>query len=197
MLPSPGKLELNTNGCFYESINKAGYGGVLRDSSGKWVLGYYGKATSTSSLEVEIWAIYRGLTVIFKKGISSVILEFDSSVTVNFCNEGPPPDHPWHDYGVVGISYDVSRELVTSLIWAVVPKFVTHPQRHIIEEVRRLAGGTNSIITHIYRQANQTADCLARLGSQQEDDLIVTSSIPFAAREFALADAMGVGHLRT
>lgn len=85
-------------------------------------------------------------------------------MAVNFCNKGPPLDHP---------------------------------PRHIIEEVRRLVGRTNSIITHIYRQANQTADCLARLGGQQQDELIVTSSIPFASREYARADAMGVGHLRT
>lgn len=46
------------------------------------------------------------------------------------------------------------------------------------------------------KQTNQTVDCLARLGSQQDQDLVVSSTIPFAVREFALVDAMGVGHLR-
>ncbi|KAI8570553.1 hypothetical protein RHMOL_Rhmol01G0043500 [Rhododendron molle] len=72
-----------------------------------------------------------------------------------------------------------------------------HPQRHIVEEARRIAARTKSTIAYIYRLASQTADCLARLGSEQDEDLIVSSSIPFAAREFALAAAMGVGHLRT
>ncbi|KAI8570556.1 hypothetical protein RHMOL_Rhmol01G0043800 [Rhododendron molle] len=72
-----------------------------------------------------------------------------------------------------------------------------HSQQHIVEETRRIAARTNSTITYIYRLPNQTTDCLARLGSQQDEDLIVLSSIPFAAREFALAAAMSVGHLRT
>lgn len=50
------------------------------------------------------------------------------------------------------------------------------------------AGRTNSTITHIFRQANKAADCLARLGSQQEEKLIVTSNVPFAAREFRLGN---------
>ncbi|XP_058189471.1 uncharacterized protein LOC131307071 [Rhododendron vialii] len=158
-----GHLKLNTDGCFYESTNTAGFRGVIRDSSGNWILGYYGKATCTSSLEVEIWAIYRGLTIILEKGMSNVTIEFDSSVAVGFYNEGPPVDHP---------------------------------HRHVVEEARRIAAWTNSSVVHIYRQANQTADCLARLGSQQNQNLVVSSSIPFAVREFALADAMGVGHLR-
>lgn len=64
-----------------------------------------------------------------------------------------------------------------------------HAHRYMVEEAKRIAG-TNATISHIFRQANQLADCLARLGSQQEEKLIVT-------REFVLADVMGVGHLRT
>ncbi|KAI8525056.1 hypothetical protein RHMOL_Rhmol13G0198400 [Rhododendron molle] len=59
------------------------------------------------------------------------------------------------------------------------------------------AGRTNSIITPtLFRQANQAADCLARLGSQEEE-LIITSNVSFAAREFVLVDVMGVSHIRT
>ncbi|KAI8536255.1 hypothetical protein RHMOL_Rhmol10G0242400 [Rhododendron molle] len=49
---------------------------------------------------------------------------------------------------------------------------VDHPHRHIVEEARRIAARTNSFVVHIYRQANQTANCLARLGSQQNQDLV-------------------------
>lgn len=72
-----------------------------------------------------------------------------------------------------------------------------HPQRHTVEEARRVATGTNSSVSHIFRQANQTADCLAQLGSQQEEDLILTRDVPGAAREFVIDDALGVGRLRT
>lgn len=60
---------------------------------------------------------------------------------------------------------------------------------------RRLAGRASSSINHIFHQAD--ADSLALLGSQQEEDLIVTKNDLFTAKEFTLADAMGVGHIRT
>lgn len=69
-----------------------------------------------------------------------------------------------------------------------------HKIKHILEEARRLSTGS---ISHIFRQANQTADCLAHLGFQQEEDLIVTRNVPFPVREFVMANALGVGNLRT
>lgn len=44
----------------------------IRNCSGAWILGYYGKLTSGSSLESELWVIYRGLTIILEKGIQDV-----------------------------------------------------------------------------------------------------------------------------
>lgn len=77
---------------------------------------------SSSNLEAEIWALYRGLTIILQKGMANVKIESDSSVAVQYIRDGPPPDHP---------------------------------QRHIVEEARRsVAAGTNSTISHIFRQAN-------------------------------------------
>lgn len=39
-------------------------------------------------------------------------------------------------------------------------------------------------LAHTYSQANQSVDCLAGLGSQEEEELIVTTNVPIAAREF-------------
>lgn len=47
-----------------------------------------------SSLETEIWSIYRGLTIILGKEKNNVQLESDSSVAVNLINEGAPGNHP-------------------------------------------------------------------------------------------------------
>lgn len=44
-----------------------------------------------------------------------------------------------------------------------------HTHRCLVEEARRIVGKTESIISHTFHQANQAADCLARLGPQQED----------------------------
>lgn len=91
--PSIGNIKLNTDGCWYESIRKAGFRGIFRDDQGKWVLGYHGKLAAGSSLETEIWGIYRGLTIILEKGLSNVHIESDSLKAVLF-NEGPSVNHP-------------------------------------------------------------------------------------------------------
>lgn len=69
LLPLSGEIKHNMDGCYYEFNKKAGFGGVFRDSSGKWILGFYGKATSTCGFEAELWAIYRGVTIILEKGM--------------------------------------------------------------------------------------------------------------------------------
>ncbi|XP_058216595.1 uncharacterized protein LOC131327444 [Rhododendron vialii] len=90
-----GNLKLNTDGCFYESTYMTGYGGVIRDSSGIWILGYYGKATSTQQLGSGDMSYIQRPHYHFGKGqMSNVTIQSDSSVAVGFCNEGSPIDHP-------------------------------------------------------------------------------------------------------
>ncbi|KAG5522319.1 hypothetical protein RHGRI_034486 [Rhododendron griersonianum] len=43
-----------------------------------------------------------------------------------------------------------------------------HPQQALIEDSRILMTRTQSTLGHIYRQANQSADNLAHLGAEQE-----------------------------
>lgn len=49
---------------------------------------------SDTSLETEIWAIYRGWTIIFEKNKPEVVIESDSSIAVKLVNEGAPENHP-------------------------------------------------------------------------------------------------------
>lgn len=92
--PTAGSLKLNTDGCWYESTRKAGFGGLFRDAQGEWVLGYHGRMVANSSLETEIWAIYRGLTIILEKGLSNVQVESDSQTAVLLFNDGANTNHP-------------------------------------------------------------------------------------------------------
>ncbi|KAI8535084.1 hypothetical protein RHMOL_Rhmol10G0147600 [Rhododendron molle] len=55
--PCAGKIKLNTDGCWYLSNRKVGFGGIFRDDKGEWILGYYGKPVCKTSLVVEIWGI--------------------------------------------------------------------------------------------------------------------------------------------
>ncbi|CAL5338693.1 unnamed protein product [Camellia sinensis] len=92
--PTVGKLKLNTDGCLKGNPWQAGYGGLLRDEAGTWIWGYYGKLGHCSSLEAEIWAIYKGLTILFQKGSRDVQIEFDSEQAINQILHGPTQHSP-------------------------------------------------------------------------------------------------------
>ncbi|CAL5366927.1 unnamed protein product [Camellia sinensis] len=81
-MPS-GQIKLNTDGCVRGDRGNGGFGGLFRDDSGIWIYGYFGKLEVCSSLEAELWGIYRGLTVIFKKGYIDVLIESDSVEAVD------------------------------------------------------------------------------------------------------------------
>lgn len=78
--PCTSSIKLNTDGCWYESKGKGGFGGLFRYSRGYWILGFFGKLLCDSSLKAELWGIYRGLTIILEKSLVSVSIESDSSL---------------------------------------------------------------------------------------------------------------------
>ncbi|KAI8554787.1 hypothetical protein RHMOL_Rhmol05G0124000 [Rhododendron molle] len=152
-----GNIKLNVDGCWYNADRNAGLGGIIRDTNGTWVLGFYGKMIAESSTEAEIWSIYRGLTIILEKGLANVDIESDSLIAVNIINAGTPGNHP---------------------------------QSIIINDAKMLLQQTKSKLTHIYRTANQCADHLARMGAEQNDNLVVLDQAPISIREFLIRDCL-------
>ncbi|KAI8573825.1 hypothetical protein RHMOL_Rhmol01G0305500 [Rhododendron molle] len=49
---------------------------------------------------------------------------------------------------------------------------------------------TNTLIAHIFRSANQSADQLARVGEEQDKELVVQNDMPISIREFVLRDSL-------
>lgn len=49
-----------------------------------------------------------------------------------------------------------------------------HPQGPLVQDAKMLAIRIHTTIGHTYRQANQTADCLARMGAEQDEILVIT-----------------------
>lgn len=43
-----------------------------------------------------------------------------------------------------------------------------NPQGQLVEDAKMLAIRTHTAIGHTYRQSNQTANCLARMGAEYE-----------------------------
>ncbi|KAF5932569.1 hypothetical protein HYC85_028740 [Camellia sinensis] len=82
-LPPPGKLKLNTDGSSKGDPSDGGFGGLIRDERGMWLCGYFGKLTNCTCIEVEIWALYRGLTIAFEKGYKDLSIESDSQYAID------------------------------------------------------------------------------------------------------------------
>ncbi|CAL5413457.1 unnamed protein product [Camellia sinensis] len=87
-----GTLKLNTDGC-YRMARPGGFRGLLRDETGAWICGFYGKLENCTSLEAELWAVYKGLTIILQKGFHKVIIETDATEVVKLLEEGPGKHH--------------------------------------------------------------------------------------------------------
>ncbi|KAL7262612.1 hypothetical protein ACSBR1_000886 [Camellia fascicularis] len=64
-----GKIKLNTDGCARGDPGEGGFGGLFHDETGIWLCGFFGKLETCYSLEVEMWGIYRGLTIVLEKGL--------------------------------------------------------------------------------------------------------------------------------
>lgn len=61
--PPKDWVKLNTNGASQGNPGKAGGGGVIRDSFGKWVKGFSRSIGVATSVMVECWAIRDGLVL--------------------------------------------------------------------------------------------------------------------------------------
>ncbi|KAL7265055.1 hypothetical protein ACSBR1_002914 [Camellia fascicularis] len=86
--PFVSKLKMNTDGSTKGDPGEGGFGGLIRDERGIWLIGYYGKLDVCTSLEVELWAIYRGLTIAFEKGYKDLTIETDSLSAIELLKEG-------------------------------------------------------------------------------------------------------------
>ncbi|CAL5370879.1 unnamed protein product [Camellia sinensis] len=63
--------------------------GIFSDDTGIWLYGYFGKLEECTSLEAELWGIYRGLTIILEKGYVDVMIETDSTKAVELMQTKP------------------------------------------------------------------------------------------------------------
>jgi len=72
--------------------------------------------------------------------------------------------------------------------------FERYTHQALITDSKILLDRTRANFVHIYRETNQSADHLARLGAEQEDNLVVMEESPQSVRHFVIVDALGVGH---
>ena len=74
--------KLNTDGTSLGNPGKAGGGGIIRDSEGRWVKGFARSIGFTASIIVELWALRDGLLLADQIGVQNLWIELDAKVVV-------------------------------------------------------------------------------------------------------------------
>ena len=57
-------------------------------------MGFYGKLAGCTSLEAELWGIFRGLNLVVGQDLSYVDIQAGLEVVVNLIRRGSPPNFP-------------------------------------------------------------------------------------------------------
>ncbi|CAL5357903.1 unnamed protein product [Camellia sinensis] len=83
------EIKLNADGCSKGNPSLAGHGGLFRDERGAWLHGYHGKLEKATSMQAELWAVYRGLTTMLEKGMKDICIETDSKQVVKLIKDSP------------------------------------------------------------------------------------------------------------
>ncbi|CAL1397034.1 unnamed protein product [Linum trigynum] len=92
--PIHGWVALNVDGASNGNPGAAGAGGVLRDGTGNWIAGFLANFGTATAILAELWAVFHGLDMAWKKGYRAVRLESDSQLAIQLINNRSDPVHP-------------------------------------------------------------------------------------------------------
>ncbi|MED6109970.1 hypothetical protein PIB30_117357 [Stylosanthes scabra] len=134
--PADGFVKVNCHGSVYVNEGRAGFGCVLRDSSGRWIFGCSGLVVGTCVLRTELWAIWRGLYMALQQNQTAVECETDSVDAFYLVNHCQIPQE------------QEEKELI----------------RKVFE--LKVRPGWNVTFNLIHRGANRVADWMAKLGAR-------------------------------
>ena len=81
--PKQGWKKLNTDGSCSELHGLVGYGGVVRNDDGQWVVGFNKRIGVTSSFAIELWGIREGLKLCCNLNIHCLEIEMDAKSIVD------------------------------------------------------------------------------------------------------------------
>jgi len=151
--PASGKLKMNTDGSVTDSRKAiggpAGFGVVIRDESGSWIMGFYGRLKDCSSVEAELLAIHKGLQFIQACDFGKVFeIESDCEPAVNL---------------IKGKTHTSRTKL---------------PIEKIVEECKMMVLRMGCTVEHIGNKANKVADEMAQRGRVQKDGFVPIYSPP-------------------
>ena len=73
--PPEGVMKLNVDGCSRGNPGLAGFGGLVRDDGGQWILGFAGRVGVADNLLPELMAICVGLKLAWEHGLRLFIVK--------------------------------------------------------------------------------------------------------------------------
>ncbi|GAU24479.1 hypothetical protein TSUD_319560 [Trifolium subterraneum] len=91
--PMEGTICLNVDGNLLGSLNYLGYGGLLRNHNGEFILGFYGTTSLKSILFAEIMVVLHGLTICWENGYRKINCLSNSLQLVNLIRSGVSLHH--------------------------------------------------------------------------------------------------------
>ncbi|KAL5756732.1 hypothetical protein ACOSQ2_021478 [Xanthoceras sorbifolium] len=92
--PEQGWIKLNIDGSRDNSMGSIAVGGVLRDASKQWIVGFAVNRVKGSVLEVETWGLFEGLQICCNAGFRKIIVESDSKTVVDMLHITPNCNSP-------------------------------------------------------------------------------------------------------
>ncbi|KAK9990873.1 hypothetical protein SO802_025858 [Lithocarpus litseifolius] len=139
--PQEGWFKLNSDGASLGNPGKAGRGGIIRDSCGRWIKGFMRYIDISTSIIAEFWALRDGLTLASQLGITHLAVELDAKVVVDLILPRKTP-----------------KCLYTSIL---------NDCMYLLEKFQQ------TVIRHVFREANRGADSLAKGACSLSSDFVV------------------------
>lgn len=83
----------NVDGSSLGNPGRAGFGGLLRNLDGAWLLGFAGTIGVSTSLHAELCALYHGLLVAWSRGYRRLTCYSDSQIAIDLLKNEVPKFH--------------------------------------------------------------------------------------------------------
>ncbi|XP_021286690.1 uncharacterized protein LOC110418322 [Herrania umbratica] len=83
------RVNLSVAGRSRGNTGAASAGGLIRDRSGKWIVGYNLNLGRCSSLSTDLWALFQGIKFTWDRGYRKVLVESDSVAAVECLRKAP------------------------------------------------------------------------------------------------------------
>lgn len=82
-------FKVNVDDSFRASFGRSTCGGLVCDTNGKFVKGFYGRIGSCYSVWAEQWTLRLEIKFAQQLNVTSIIFELDSTVVVNMIQDHP------------------------------------------------------------------------------------------------------------